>query len=87
MTKKVSETNEPIGDFEKAFDSENRRSKTHAFIIVVMFITAIGYAFTMTIYHLGSLNAHVSGVFEIKDDEKLVPSKAKKGSEYPNLDR
>jgi len=86
MTDKISDKPEPFAAYEKAFDSENRRSKTLSMIFVLMFITAVFYAFTVTIHHLGTLNAYVPGVFEISDEENPKPV-GKKKAEYPKLDQ
>ncbi|MFW7379862.1 MAG: hypothetical protein ACOH5I_13705 [Oligoflexus sp.] len=88
---------EPFLAYEQAFDSENRRAKLLTMLFVLLFVGGVGFVFTKTIFHLGSLNAYVPGVFA-GDDEKeglsnegaspeiLEPEDSQNGQEYPNLD-
>lgn len=72
--------------FEEAFASENRRSKLIVMICAVVLGAGITIAFVKTLYHLGSLNAYVPGVFEFEDEE-AKPGTQPGNTEYPRLDR
>lgn len=84
MTENTPNSTEPFAAYEKAFAKQDRRSRAIIMVCVLISTLAIGYVFTKTLYHLGSLNAYVPGVFEDKEDKSNSAKKA--DVEYPSLD-
>jgi sorbitol-specific phosphotransferase system component IIA len=83
--------------YERAFTADNRKGRTLAISLALLAITAIGFTLMTTLHELGSLNAHITGVFhetdrvasiertKLKAQAAAKPEKQSR-QEYPDLD-